>query len=80
MPFVETTCGTFNTEGLLTVSKSNAIAQVPFGGWAIILRYQRRNDDLVFQCADEAQADECLATINTALNNLNAPLGGPIMG
>ena len=77
MAFVKTKCGTCNTEGLLTVNKSNAVV---YGGWAVVLKYKSRKDDIHFKCKDEAEADECLNEINNALGINDAQLGGPIMG
>ncbi len=77
MAYVQTKCGTCNTDGLLTVTKSNAMV---YGGWAVVLKYKSRKDDLYFKCKDEAEADECISEINKALGVFNAPLGGPTLG
>ena len=70
MAYIKTKCGTFNTEGLLTINKSNNMADVGFEGWAVILRYKSRKDDLKFPCKSKAEADECIAEINNSLGPL----------
>ncbi|MFZ1321415.1 MAG: hypothetical protein WAT71_07650 [Ignavibacteria bacterium] len=69
MTYIKTKCGTFNTDGLLTINKSNNIADVGFGGWAVILRYNSKKEDFKFPCKTEAEADECIAEINKYLDS-----------
>ncbi len=73
--FIKTEVGICNTDGLLTVSKSNASI---YNGWAIILKYKNRKGDLYFKCKDEKQADDCINIINKALTGSSDLWGGSV--